>query len=172
MKKILCGTVVLWLLTPLNAPAQTACDEFIKTYHPQSTPEQTYRLELDMMKQGAYCYDLDIFDPAWRKMAAKNSFSETHKSTAQSFDRPFKTYQEGKYAVIYYPGQKTLGPVFLYRENGVWLLDRTSVYQHIRYGQEWMVYDGDYPYLALLKKVFPLEEGAAGGGRKAYRLQE
>ena len=170
--KVSWAVVTSLLIFPLCAWGQTSmppCGEFKKAYQPQSSPEQTYRLELDMMKQGVYCYDLPIFDPEWQANAPKNAFNENFKRTAQFFDVPYKVYQEGKYAVLYYPGQKTLGPVFLYRENGNWILDRSSVARYIHYGQEWMAYGGDYPYLELLKKIFPLEEGTTASGQKAYR---
>lgn len=172
MKKILLFTAVLFSAFSSYAWSQTpSCETFKKEYQPQSSPEKTYLLELEMMKQGAYCYDLSIFDTQWQAKASKNSYGNSFKTTAQFFDAPYKVYQEGKYAVIYYPVNKTLGPVFLYRENGKWILDRSSVYQYIHYGQEWLAYDGDYPYLGLLKKVFPLEEGKTANGQKVYRAQ-
>jgi hypothetical protein len=167
--------VVIWilmLLAPVVAWAQAAptCETF-KEYQPQSTPEETYRLEMDMMKQGAYCYDIPIFDQEWQAKAEKNSYGNDFKRMAGYFDVPSKTFQEGKYAVIYYPDHKTLGPVFFYRENGKWILDRTSAWKYIHYEDAWLAYDGDYPYLDMLKTLFMLEERTTRNGQKVYKVK-
>lgn len=150
----------------------STCETFKNEYQPQSTPEGTLKLEMDMMKQGAYCYDIPIFDPKWQAMSAKNSFgSDEFKTMAGYFDVPSKIFQEGKYAVIYYPDHHTLGPVFLYRENGKWILDRSSVYEYIHYEDAWLAYDGDYPYLEMLKTIFPLEERVTENGQKVFKVR-
>jgi hypothetical protein len=149
-----------------------ACEALKNKSQPQSTPEETYQLELAMMRQGIYCHDLAIFDQAWQARASKNYANENLKATAQYFDAPSKVFQEGKYAIIYYPMSPTLGPVFLIRENGKWVLDRTSVYQYIHYEDRWLAYDGDYPYLEMLKTVYPLEERTTSNGQKVYKVRE
>lgn len=149
-----------------------ACEALKKTSQPQSAPEETYQLELKMMRQGLYCHDLAIFDEAWQKRAGKNYTNANLVTTAGYFDVPSKVFQEGKYAVIYYPDHPTLGPVFLFRDNGKWVLDRTSVYQYIHYEDRWLAYDGDYPYLEMLKTVYPLEERTTSQGQKVFKVRE
>lgn len=168
--------IVLFLMVhvPVAAWAQTPtpnCESF-KEYQPQSTPEETYRLEMDMMKQGAYCYDIPIFDPEWQAKAEKNSYGNNDfKRIAGYFDVPSKTFQEGKYAVIYYPDHETLGPVFFFRKDGKWILDRTSAWKYIHYEDAWLAYDGDYPYLDMLKTLFMLEERTNQNGQKVYKVK-
>lgn len=172
MRSTFVMAAMILLSSSFNGWCQTStCEKFKNEYQPQSTPEQTYQLELEMMKQGAYCHDLAIFDEAWQQRAAQNSYTERHKTTAQYFQAPSKIFQEGKYAVIYYPDQPTLGPVFLYRKNGKWILDRTSTFKYIHYEDRWLAYDEDYPYLEMLKTVFPLEERITAKGQKVYRPQ-
>lgn len=169
--RTMCVLMIL-MAAPLCVWAQSpACEDLKQEYQPQSTPEATYELELKMMKQGVYCYDLPIFDMGWQKMASRNSHNEKFKRTAGYFDVPSKTYQEGKYAVIYYPGRPTLGPVFLYREDGKWIIDRSRVYEFIRYDETWHAYDGDYPYLEMLRTIFPLKEGRTANGQKVFKVQ-
>lgn len=148
------------------------CEEIKQEYMPQATPESTYQLELQMMQQGAYCYDISIFDWDWQSKAAMNS-SGNHefRRIAGYFDVPSKTFQQGKYAIIYYPDHKTLGPIFLYRENGKWVLDRSSVYKYIHYEDVWLAYDGDYPYLTMLKTIYPLEEKVTAQGQKVFKVR-
>lgn len=153
--------VFVLIFCPMAAWAQSlSCDDFKVQSQPQRTPDGTYQFELDMMKQGAYCYNLAIFDPEWQGMSQKNATgSQDFKRIAGYFDVPSKTYQEGKYAIIYYPDHPTLGPVFLYRENGVWIIDRTSVWKYIHYEDAWLAYDGNYPYLEMLKTLFRWKNG-------------
>jgi hypothetical protein len=143
--------------------AEITYEELQQQYIPQDNPEATYRLELGLLSKGIYCYDLSIFDPEWR---AKGKEILISQSVAQKFYGPFQTYSEGDYAVIYYPQDKSCGPVFLYRNNSGWVLDRTTVIENIHYspdGSSWFAYDGSYPYLRLLKKIFNLKRGQAGG---------
>lgn len=159
------GPVTGWCQAP-------NCEKFKNEYQPQSTPEGTLKLEMDMMKQGAYCYDIPIFDKQWQAMAEKNSYgNDGFKTMAGYFDLPTKTFQEGDRAIVYYPDDITLGPVFFYRENGKWILDRYSVYEYIHYEDTWLAYDGDYPYLEMLKTLFPMEERVTSSGQKVYKVR-
>ena len=168
-----CFMTIFLLSAPVIGWCQAPdCEKFKSEYEPQSTPEGTLKLEMDMMKQGAYCYDIPIFDKTWQSKSSLNSFgNDEFKTMAGYFDVPSKTFQEGKYAVIYYPEDNTLGPVFLYRENGKWILDRNSVYEYIHYEDTWLAYDGDYPYLEMLKTLFPMEERVTSDGQKAFKVR-
>ncbi len=152
-------------------PNQMTCEQLVQEYTPQNSPEATYRLELKLLSQGIYCYDLPIFDSAWRRRGNTMSHSPNNKQTAQMFNKPFKTYIDGNYAIVYYPQNKELGPSFLYRGADGWILDRTMVIEKIHYGNEWLADEGNYPYLSLLKKVFNLEKGQSNRGVMVYRLK-
>lgn len=171
MKKAILTVVLSLFVLPLNVWCANDCAQF-KSFLPQSTPEGTYRLELDMMKQGAYCYDIPIFDPQWQAMAAKNSTgNEEFKDMADQLGAPTKTFREGKYAIIYFPEDKTLGPTFLYEQNGKWILDRSGVLNYIDYDEHWVAFDGNYPYLDLMRKVFDFEEMVMEDGMKVYKVK-
>ncbi len=163
---------IVFLFSPVYAWSQSVtCEQLKSQYEPQSSPEETYHLELEMMKQGAYCHDLAIFDGKWQARASKNAYGDNYKTIAGYFDVTSEVYQEGKYAIIYYSENKTLGPVFLYREKGKWILDRSSVNEYIHYEDTWLAYDGNYPYLDLIKKVFTLEERVTAKGQKVFKVQ-
>lgn len=147
------------------------CKELRGKAVPQKTPEKTYRKELAILRQGLYCYDLPIFDPNWRWRQYGVIESSKNKMTYEVFNRPFKSRSDGRYAVIYYPGDRQRGPTFLYNTKQGWVLDRTRTAEAIRYGagDEWFALDGDYPYLKLLKEAVELEKGRSGSGAEAYR---
>ncbi len=167
------GTQVFLPQVPCSG-AQVSYEELRRTYIPQSSPEASYRLEYDLMIKGMYCYDLPLFDPDWRKKGREIIFSSVYRQTAQSFDAPFMTRIEGDYAVIYYPDNKNLGPVFFYRDRSGWVIDRTSVMDNITYGasnEGWFAHDGDYPYLVMLKRAFSMEKVKLNSGAWAYRIK-
>lgn len=174
IKALLYFCIINWFSFCFAQTEQASYEELSQKYVPQSTPEATYRLELEMMSRGMYCYDLPIFDPEWRNKGSQVLYSSSYKS-AQRWDTDFKAYIEGDYAVIYYPQDKSLGPVFLYRDASGWVLDRTTVINNIHYGNDnsgWFAYEGDYPYLGMLKKVFYLRKGRLGDDTWAYQIQE
>lgn len=168
MKTVLL-TMVLFLSLVFPSSAQQTCEEAAAVYVPQSSPEASYRLELEMMKKGFYCYNVPLFDVRWRTRGNTISFAPIYRNTAQTFDKPFKVYVEGDLAIIYYPRDKHLGPAFAYRDGSGWILDRTTVMEKIHYGNEWGADEGDYPYLGLLKKVFSMEKGKSSRGVAVYR---
>lgn len=172
MRRIILS-IVLLLITPVYAWSDDpTCEKFKNEYLPQSSPDETYRLEMEMMKGGAYCYDLPIFDPQWQAMAAKNSSgNQEFKDMADYLAAPTRTFVEGKYAIIYYPDDKTLGPVFLYEENGKWILDRSGVFNYIDFDDNWVAFEGNYPYLDLLRKIFDLDEMVLDDGQKVYKVK-
>ncbi|MEI8011574.1 MAG: hypothetical protein WCI27_03700 [Candidatus Omnitrophota bacterium] len=162
--------VMLVSIVILSAPASAEeCRDLPGNYSPGQTPGETYRKELDLMLEGSFCYDLPIYDDAWRRKGSSVVRSLSNTSAARAFDRPFEVYERGGYAIIYYPNDQNLGPVFLYAKGGGWVIDRTSVMENIHYGNGWMAYGGNYPYLALLQSVYDLKKGTAGGGRIAYQ---
>ena len=167
--KTLLLTMVLYLFLVSPSWAQPTCQEASAIYVPQSSPEASYRLELEMMEKGFYCYNVPLFDPRWRARGNTISFAPVYRHTAQTFDKPFKVYVEGKHAIIYYPRDKHLGPAFAYRDGAGWVLDRTTVMEKIHYGDGWVADEGGYPYLGLLKKVFSVEKGRSSRGVVVYR---
>ncbi|MBI4845631.1 MAG: hypothetical protein HY810_04040 [Candidatus Omnitrophica bacterium] len=149
-------------------------EELKQKYTPKNNPEETYKLELELLAQGMYCYDLPIFDPAWRSRGTRIIYSSKYKHTAKKFDVLFKVYKEGKYAVIYFPSNKSEGPDFLYWDSSGWILDRTAVWDYIHYNYSntgWFAYEGDYPYLEMLKKIFSLERVKLDSNVWAYQIK-
>ncbi|HTY45971.1 MAG TPA: hypothetical protein VMD52_08285 [Patescibacteria group bacterium] len=170
----LCACVQAFPLGIACRASQVSYEELRRTYIPQSSPEASYRLEYELMLKGMYCYDLPLFDPDWRRKGREIIFSSAYRQTAQGFDAPFMSRIEGSYAVIYYPDNKDLGPVFLYRDRSGWVVDRTSVMDNITYSssnKEWFAQDGDYPYLAILKRAFSMEKVRLNSGAWAYRVR-
>ncbi len=168
--------ILNWLSFNYAQPTEISYEELEQKYVPQSKPEETVRLELDLLAKGMYCYDLLMFDLAWRKRGKQILSSPQYKNTARKFDVSSKVYTEGNYAIVYYPYNKNEGPDFLYKDSsGGWVLDRTAVWDYIHYNYSntgWFAYEGDYPYLEMLKKVFPLERVKLDSGAWAYRIKE
>ena len=128
-------------------------------YIPQSTPQESYLLELKLLSEGMYCYDLPLFDPQWRLKGKKIVTSALFIDTAKAANQPFDAYIEDDHAVIYYPKNKSLSPVFFYQEHSKWVIDRTAAADRIFFDHnKWITLGGDYPYLNLLKKVYKLKE--------------
>ncbi|MCK5494164.1 MAG: hypothetical protein KAJ14_13720, partial [Candidatus Omnitrophica bacterium] len=98
-----------------NTLSKTSYEELKQEYIPQETPGKAYKLELELLSKGMYCYDLLLFDSEWRKKGKEILYSTQYKNTAKKFDIPYKVYIEGEYAVIYYPQDKSAGPDFLYQ---------------------------------------------------------
>ena len=143
-------------------------------YTPQSSPEKSIRLELNLLAQGIYCYDLSLFDSDWRRKGKKIIYSSGYKHTANKFDVTNRVYKEGKYAIIYYPDNKSEGPDFLYRTSDGWIIDRTAVWEYIHNNYSntgWFAYEGDYPYLSMLKKIFNLEKIKLDNGVWGYQIK-
>ncbi len=167
--------ILNWLSFNYAQSTGVSYKELEQKYVPQSKPEETVRLELYLLAKGMYCYDLLMFDPAWRKRGKQILVSAQYKNTARKFDVSSKVYTEGNYAIVYYPYNKNEGPDFLYRDSSGWGLDRTAVWDYIHYNYPntgWFAYEGDYPYLEMLKKVFSLEKVKLDSGVWAYRIKE
>ena len=143
-------------------------------YVPQNTPEASFKLELKLLNQGIYCYDLPLFDPTWRKKGKQILFNSGYKHTAKKFNISFKTYSKEQYAIIYFPYNKSVGPEFFYKESFGWVIDRTAVWNYIHYNYSntgWFAYEGDYPYLNMLKENFSLKKIKLDNGVWAYRIK-
>ncbi|MFZ2970708.1 MAG: hypothetical protein WA063_06165 [Minisyncoccia bacterium] len=154
---------------------QSGCGDLYKKYVPQNSPEKTYLLELDLLSKGMYCYDLSMFDPDWRKKGTEIIYSESYKNTAKKFSVPYRIYIEGNYAIIYFPNNKSEGPDFLYKDSSGWILDRTAVWDNIHYNYTntgWFAYNGDYPYLNLLKEIYSLQRIELDNGVQAFVIAE
>ena len=179
-KNILLSLTCLCLISPAIAlaggsPEEKAYYEVLKEdYIPQSTPEESFLLELKLLEGGMYCYDLPLFDPQWRLKGKKILTSPLFSETAKAASQPFQTYIEGRYAVIYYPNNENLSPVFLYEENSKWIIDRTASADRVFFDHgRWVTLGGDYPYLSLLKKVYRLKEiDADKSGASGYRMED
>ncbi|MCK5084787.1 MAG: hypothetical protein KAQ64_03980 [Candidatus Pacebacteria bacterium] len=157
-----------------NTPSEISYEELKQKYIPQETPEKAYKLELELLSKGMYCYGLPLFDLEWRKKGKEILYSPQYKNTAKKFDIPYKVYVEGEYAIIYYPQNKSAGPDFLYQESSGWVLDRTAVWDQIHNNYSntgWFAYEGDYPYLDMLKKIYSLERIMLDNGIWVYRIK-
>ena len=163
IKKYNLAILFLALTFPFFVRAQSekvSYAELKAKYIPQSSPEKTVHLELDLLAQGIYCYDLPLFDSAWRERGKKIIYSPRYTHTAKKFDVPYKLHKDSKYAIVYYPDNKSEGPDFLYLTSAGWILDRTAVWNYIHYNYSntgWFAYEGNYPYLDMLKKIFLLK---------------
>ena len=161
-----------------NADHQTSEQAYYEVlkdeYIPQSTPQESYLLELKLLSQGMYCYDLPLFDPQWRVKGKKILTSSLFFDTAKAVNQPFDAYIEGDRTVIYYPQNKALSPVFLYEENSKWVIDRTASADRIFFDHnKWITLGGDYPYLDLLKRVYNLKEiRVQESGLVGYRVAD
>ncbi len=167
--------VVICLIFTFSCSGKYTLQDISNKYTPQAQPELTYLLELELLSDGMYCYDLPMFDPDWRQKGSKIMYSESYKNTAQRYSIPYETYTEGNYAIIYFPNSKSEGPCFLYRDPAGWIIDRTATWDNIHYNYSntgWFAYDGDYPYLKLLKKVYPLEKVKLDNGVQAFVITE
>ncbi|MCK5475162.1 MAG: hypothetical protein KAI71_01085 [Candidatus Pacebacteria bacterium] len=157
-----------------NTSSEISYEDLKQKYIPQKTPEKAYKLELELLSKGMYCYDLPLFDSEWRKKGKEILYSSQYKNTAKKFDISYKVYIEKKYAIIYYPQDKSAGPDFLYKESSGWILDRTAVWNQIHNNYSntgWFAYEGNYPYLYMLKKIYPLERIMLDNGIWAYRIK-
>ena len=142
-------------------PEEAYYEELKKEYVPQDSPEKSFLLELKLLSDGMYCYDLPLFDPQWRRRGKKILTSPAFADTAQKANQPRKVYINGQYAVIYFPERKNLPPVFLYQEDPAgWVIDRSAASDKIIYDKRasWLALGGEYPYLNLLKKIYSFEE--------------
>ena len=157
-----------------KTPEQSYYEVLKEEYLPQSTPQESFLLELKLLAQGMYCYDLPLFDPQWRLKGKKILTSSLFFDTAKAANQPFDAYIEGDRAVIYYPQNKALSPVFLYEENSKWVIDRTASADRIFFDHnKWITLGGDYPYLDLLKRVYNLKEiRVQESGLVGYRVAD
>ncbi len=140
-------------------PEEAYYEELKKEYVPQDSPEKSFLLELKLLSDGMYCYDLPLFDPEWRKRGKKILTSPSFADSAKKANQPLKVFIDGQYAVIYFPQNRNLSPVFLYREDSGWIIDRSMSADKVIYNKlgGWLVVGGEYPYLNLLKKIYSLE---------------
>ena len=157
-------------------PEEAYYEELKKEYVPQDSPEKSFLLELKLLSDGMYCYDLPLFDSEWRKRGKKILTSPSFVDTAKKANQPLKVYIDGQYAVIYFPQNKNLSPVFFYQENSSgWIIDRSMSADKVIYNKlgGWLVVGGEYPYLNLLKKIYSLEPVALDeNGLTGYQPQE
>ncbi len=157
----------------LDSKGNSICsiEEMQGIFVPQPSPEKSVRLELDLMKQGLYCYDLPIFDKRWRERGSEIKRSERYKDTADKFDTKTRTFIVSDLAIVYFPEDSSLGPVFLFRIPEGWVIDRTAVWEYIHYNYTndgWYAYDGKYPYLEMLRQVYDMKPVRLKGGIRAW----
>ena len=150
-------------------------EELKKEYVPQPTPGESFQLELKLMKDGMYCYNLPLFDPQWRQKGHRILTNPDFAGSAKVYSQPFAVSVQGQYAVVYFPQHKNLGPVFLYKDPLGWIIDRSMTADKIFYDEKsrWIIVGGDYPYLSILHQIYDLkkvkmdEEGIIG-----YQIKE
>jgi hypothetical protein len=141
---------------------------------PQPEPRQARDLEIALLHKGLYFQEAALYDEAWRR-AQRPSFAAARlREIARQWDRPYEILIEEPLAVAYYLDAGALGPTFLRRERGGWIIDasegaRTIVYDYSNQG--WYARDGDSGYLALLRRALPLERVALRGGGSAWTLE-
>jgi hypothetical protein len=167
--------MIICLILASSCTGKETLQNLSKKYTPQAQPEMTYLLELELLSKGMYCYDLPMFDPDWRARGSEIMYSENYKNTAKRYSIPHEVYIEGDYAIIYFPGSKSEGPVFLYQDFSGWIIDRTAAWDNIHYNRSntgWFAYDGHYPYLELLKQVYILDRVKLDNGAQAFVIAE
>ncbi len=153
-------------------PTEISLQELQQKYVPQETPLDSFHLELDMMRQEMYAYDVPLFDPIWRKKDSQVHHSSQFKITAQEVDQPLSTLSKADRAILYYPPTSNLAPVFLFHNEQGWVLDRTSMQNSIVFvGLRWVVLENDNPYLPLLFDVYDLERTMVAERMSGYRLR-
>src|ERR1051325_5499925 len=147
----------------MNPPAgglAPSRESLLSVFHPQATPEASYRLELQLLSQGLYCYDLPLFDAEWRKRGSEVVQSHHFRRTFEDSDHPFRVFIRDDHAVIFYPDKSIwrLSPVFLKKDPSGWIIDRTQTEELIRLGKDyWVVLDRPSPYFSILSDIFDLQ---------------
>ena len=130
---------------------------------PQERPEDCVRLEMALMARGIYYPDVPMYDPAFRRSARRNMTPRRLRSLAAKYSEPFEIVSDGDHAISAFRGQgaELWGPRFLRRTPRGWIIDGTSAYENIiySYSNEWVAVDGDYPYLALIKRAWRMRPG-------------
>src|SRR4051812_4315558 len=96
--------------------------DLVEDYVPQKTPQGTFAMELKLMTDSTYCYDLPIFDPEWRTKGKAILTKPVFVDAAKAFLAPAQTYIKDTRAIIYYPDHFNLNPIFLYQEKDGWIL--------------------------------------------------
>ena len=86
-----------------------------------------------------------------------------------------KVEQAGDHAISYFQGNKgsLWGPQFLQLTDSGWIIDASSVAEFIVYdysNQFWYAVDGDYPYLALIKKVYDMKRVSLNQRGRAWMI--
>ncbi len=150
-------------------------EELKERYVPQPTPDSAYQLELELMVQGLYCYDLPLFDPQWRSKGKELLVSDKFKSTAELVNRHFTAKIKGDYAVIYFPKQVSISPVFLYHVADGWIIDRTVTSMSILFesmSASWVFVEEQSPYFEILNEIFNLERIQVSDQRWGYKLKK
>ncbi len=128
---------------------------------PQAHPEDCVHLEIALMHRGIYYRDVPMYDGAWRRADRPDLPAQRLKSLAREWDGPFEIARAGGHAIVYFTGEKAMrwGPQFLRRTDEGWIVEASLVARYIVYDYSnatWYAVDGDYPYLNLIKQVFPM----------------
>jgi len=143
---------------------------------PQVRPEDCIRLEMELMSRGIYFRDAPMYDDAWRRSRRPGLPPERVRAIARDWVGPFAVEQDGDHAIAYFDGEKArrFGPHFLRRTEQGWIVDGSAAAQFIRYdySNAWFAVDGDYPYLALIHRVYKLKRGTAKRSGPAWMLDE
>lgn len=138
---------------------QAYYEELYKEFVPQSTPGKSFQLELKMMQQRMYCYDLPLFDPEWRRKGKKIQLSKVFQEVAKKADQPFEVIIDDKHAVLYFKDRSDMAPVFFYQDEQGWVIDRGTAGRKLFMSPSehtWAIKEGTDPYFQIIKKHFPL----------------
>lgn len=116
-----------------------------------------------------------MYDEAWRRASRPDFPAHRLKSIAKEWDGPFEVEQAGDHAISYFQGNKgsLWGPQFLQLTDSGWIIDASSVAEFIVYdysNQFWYAVDGDYPYLALIKKVYDMKRVSLNQRGRAWMI--
>lgn len=132
---------------------------------PQERPEDCVKLEMALMHRGIYYQEAPMYDLEWRRNSRPSFPSHRLKTIARELDGPFAVERVGNHAIAYRQGEKSerIGPQFLRLTNDGWIVDASSVFRYVvyDYSNRWFLVDGDYPYLALVKKVYSMKPGSS-----------
>ncbi len=142
---------------------------------PQPRPEDCVHLELALMHRGIYYRDAPMYDEAWRRANRPDLPARRLKAIAREWDGPFAVEASGDHAITYYTGDKARrwGPQFLRRTDEGWIVEASAVARFIVYdysNNAWYALDGDYPHLALVKRVYDMKRVSLRGRGAAWMI--
>lgn len=147
--------VVAVILVRSGEESVSSCADYA-SLEPQATPQATLELELQMLQNGEYCYQLPIFDEAWQQQGTFEN-GPRFDSIAEKVPAQSETLVIDDLALVYYPDHPERGPDFLFRNDRGWVIDRTAVRESVIYnanGASWYVNESADEYLPLVEEIY------------------